>query len=180
MQKCFSTYNTRSVIFSRDLKESIRNARIRRTFYLAPVPHSVEGEIAREIRGCMYTKHLLPPPEHMQISFPRLASMLDPLPSLHCFVQLFFPLAIIPPRRSISPCAPFARPFAFAVPHRTAGTRARLYGTYGDRYVLWLIVLLSLTYFQFTAAAVRRFASWLSIVRDERRFMRAIPDTPGL
>lgn len=58
--------------------------------------------------------------------------------------------------------------------------RARLYGTYGDRYVLWLIVLLSLTYFQFTAAAVRRFASWLSIVRDERRFMRAIPDTPGL
>lgn len=46
----------------------------------------------------------------------------------------------------------------------------RIYGTYGGRYVLWLIVLLSLTYFQFTAAA-RRFASWLSIVRDERRFM---------
>lgn len=52
-----------------------------------------------------------------------------------------------------------------------ATTQHRLvYGTYGGRYVLWLIVLLSLTYFQFTAAA-RRFASWLSIVRDERRFM---------
>lgn len=38
------------------------------------------------------------------------------------------------------------------------------------RYVLWLIVLLSLTYFQFTATA-RRFVSWLSIVCDERRFM---------
>lgn len=45
-----------------------------------------------------------------------------------------------------------------------------VYGTCGGRYVLWLIVLLSLTYFQFTAAA-RRFASWLSIVRDERCFM---------
>ena len=29
----------------------------------------------------------------------------------------------------------------------------RIYGAHGGRYVLWLIVLLSLTYFQFTAAA---------------------------
>lgn len=66
-----------------------------------------------------------------------------------------------------SPChpAPFP-PLAFT--GRAASHR--IYGTYGGRYVLWLIVLLSLTYFQFTAAA-RRFASWLSIVRDERRFM---------
>lgn len=57
----------------------------------------------------------------------------------------------------------------FPVP-TAASRRHRVYGTYGGRYVLWLIVLLSLTYFQFTAAA-RCFASWLSIVRDERRFM---------
>lgn len=48
----------------------------------------------------------------------------------------------------------------------------------GGRYVLWLIVLLSLTYFQFTATA-RRFVSWLSlslsIVHDERRFMMRHP-----
>lgn len=44
-----------------------------------------------------------------------------------------------------------------------------MYGTRGTRYVLWLIVLLSLTYFQFTAAAGHS-ASRSSIVCDERRF----------
>lgn len=81
----------------------------------------------------------------------------------------FFPLtiAIVP-----SYVSPFPAPFPvirrFSSP--AARHRHREYGTYGGRYVLWLIVLLSLTYFQFTAAA-RHFASWLSIVRDERRFI---------
>lgn len=86
----------------------------------------------------------------------------------------FFPLTIaIVPSCLPSPHFPFP-PFPavrirrFSSP--AAQHRHRVYGTYGGRYVLWLIVLLSLTYFQFTAAA-RRFASWLSIVRDERRFI---------
>lgn len=71
-------------------------------------------------------------------------------------------------RSSLAPCA---IPRRSHLPFLTGcATSHRIYSTYGDRYVLWLIVLLSLTYFQFTAAA-RRFASWLSIVRDERRFM---------
>lgn len=92
--------------------------------------------------------------------------MLDTLPSLHCFGRLF---STYNRRAILRPPAPFP-PLAFAVPHRPRGIASDIYGTYGGRYVLWLIVLLSLTYFQFTAAA-RRFASWLSIVRDERRFM---------
>lgn len=47
---------------------------------------------------------------------------------------------------------------------------ASIYDTRGGRYVLWLIVLLSLTYFQFTAAA-RRSVSLLSIVPYERCIM---------
>lgn len=90
-------------------------------------------------------------------------------PSASLFRATFFHLQ--------SPCHP-AAPLRHSLPaariRRSSPTdRAashRIYGTYGGRYVLWLIVLLSLTYFQFTAAA-RRFASWLSIVRDERRFM---------
>jgi hypothetical protein len=72
-----------------------------------------------------------------------------------------------PPPPPSSPRAIRARRCSWC---RAARRRAGSYGTYGGRYVLWLIVLLSLTYFQFTAAA-RRFASWLSIVRDERRFI---------
>lgn len=73
------------------------------------------------------------------------------------------------PCHPAAPCAiPAARIRRSSPTDRAASHR--IYGTYGGRYVLWLIVLLSLTYFQFTAAA-RRFASWLSIVRDERRFM---------
>lgn len=93
-------------------------------------------------------------------------SMLDTLPSLHCFGRLFSTYnrhAILWP-----PCAIPRRSHSPFLTGRAASHR--IYGTYGGRYVLWLIVLLSLTYFQFTAAA-RRFASWLSIVRDERRFM---------
>jgi hypothetical protein len=72
---------------------------------------------------------------------------------------------------SRSVLAPCAIPRCSHSPFLTSrATPHRIYSTYGGRYVLWLIVLLSLTYFQFTAAA-RRFASWLSIVRDERRFM---------
>lgn len=87
---------------------------------------------------------------------------MDTLPSLHCFGRLFSTYnrrAV--PRHSRRAHSPFLT--GRAASHR-------IYGTYGGRYVLWLIVLLSLTYFQFTAAA-RHFASWLSIVRDERRFM---------
>lgn len=70
-----------------------------------------------------------------------------------------------------SPCHPAPFPPLSHSPFLTGRAAShRIYGTYGGRYVLWLIVLLSLTYFQFTAAA-RHFASWLSIVRDERRFM---------
>lgn len=97
--------------------------------------------------------------------------MLDPLPSLHCFGRLFFYLQS--PCHPVAPCAipPTAARIRRSSPVARRGAAShRIYGTYGGRYVLWLIVLLSLTYFQFTAAA-RRFASWLSIVRDERRFM---------
>lgn len=90
------------------------------------------------------------------------------LPPLHCFGRLFSTYnrrAILrgPLRHSRRSHSPF-------LTDRPRGIASDIYGTYGGRYVLWLIVLLSLTYFQFTAAA-RRFASWLSIVRDERRFM---------
>lgn len=78
----------------------------------------------------------------------------------------FFPLTIAVP--SCGPLRHSRRSHSSFFTGRAASHR--IYGTYGGRYVLWLIVLLSLTYFQFTAAA-RHFASWLSIVRDERRFM---------
>lgn len=96
--------------------------------------------------------------------------------------DFFFHLQSPLRRRCSPPSAPrpphprFTEPFASAVAHGAAPRR--VYDTYGGRYVLWLIVLLSLTYFQFTAAA-RCFASWLSIVRDERRFM-CQPECPGL
>lgn len=82
----------------------------------------------------------------------------------------FFPLtiAIVPSCSPPPPSFSAVRIRRFSSP--AAQHRHWVYGTYGGRYVLWLIVLLSLTYFQFTAAA-RHFASWLSIVRDERRFI---------
>lgn len=94
--------------------------------------------------------------------------MLDTLSLRFIVSGDFFPLTIAVPSCG-APCAiPAARIRRSSPTDRAASHR--IYGTYGGRYVLWLIVLLSLTYFQFTAAA-RRFASWLSIVRDERRFM---------
>lgn len=98
--------------------------------------------------------------------------------SLHCFGRLFLYTCN---RRSagdgFSSCFPV--PLSIRVRRFSCcrTTPRRIYSAYGGRYVLWLIVLLSLTYFQFTAAA-RRFASWLSIVCDERRFM-CQPECPG-
>ena len=50
-----------------------------------------------------------------------------------------------------------AWPLPLFAPRASAAVRwprsSRIYGAHGGRYVLWLIVLLSLTYFQFTAAA---------------------------
>lgn len=92
----------------------------------------------------------------------RVSWMSNPC-SFHCFPQLFSASPSL--QTDLFPFSPLTRCRSLTT------TPLRIYGTHGGRYVLWLIVLLSLTYFQFTAAA-GHFASRLSIVCDERHFMR--------
>lgn len=117
----------------------------------------LEGDYARYARGVAGNTYYH---ENICKSLPRDVDVGYSLPSVHCFGRLFSTY-----NRAVPSYGPLRHSHSPAARHRIG-----IYGTYGGRYVLWLIVLLSLTYFQFTAAA-RRFASWLSIVRDERRFM---------
>lgn len=144
--------------------------RVRWSIYLARSDDIyLGGDYAKYIRRAGLHETLITAETYVN-PFPEThVDVSDPLPSLHCFAgATFFHLQ--------SPSFPPASPSSFPVVRirrfssPAARHRHRVYGTYGGRYVLWLIVLLSLTYFQFTAAA-RHFASWLSIVRDERRFI---------
>lgn len=103
------------------------------------------------------------------------------------FASLFFGQPFFSTRHRPSPPFRFslrailARPFAFAVPpHRTAGTaRAAVRYIRGSLCFMANCFIIFDIFPVYGRAGPRRFASRLSIVRDERRFMRAIPDTPG-